>query len=116
MKDSCALTFSDIGNVGLATPLTMVAGGMGGGASSVPLRQVAKVQPKWTESRIMHRGGERCMTVTGEFARGVYAAPVESNIAGIMNNLKFRYHSYFELVVLYTTNIVVIFSIVWKRR
>ena len=88
MKDSCALTFSDIGNVGLATPLTMVAGGMGGGASSVPLRQVAKVQPKWTESRIMHRGGERCMTVTGEFARGVYAAPVESNIAEIMNNLK----------------------------
>ncbi len=86
LKDSSKVAFSDIENLGLASPLTMIAGGVNGSTSSVPLRQVAKVQPKWSESRIMHRGGERCMTVTGEFAQGVYAAPVESHIADIMLN------------------------------
>ena len=52
----------------------------------MPLRQIAKVQPQWTESRIMHRGGERCITVTAQFAQGVYAAPIESRIAEIMEN------------------------------
>ena len=85
LKDSTTLTFADIENIGVTSPLTMVGGGLNGSATSVPLRQVAKVGPKWSESRIMHRGGERCLTVTGEFAQGVYAAPVESRIADIMN-------------------------------
>ena len=34
----------------------------------------------------MHRGGERCITVTAQFAQGVYAAPVESRVAEIMEN------------------------------
>ena len=55
-------------------------------STTVPLRQIAKVQPQWTESRIMHRGGERCITVTAQFAQGVYAAPVESRVAEIMEN------------------------------
>ena len=38
----------------------------------------------WSESRIMHRGGERCITVTGQFKQGVYTGPVEKNIAKIM--------------------------------
>ena len=32
----------------------------------------------------MHRGGERCITVTGQFKQGVYTGPVEKNIARIM--------------------------------
>ena len=32
----------------------------------------------------MHRGGERCITVTAQFAQGVYTAPVEKEIARIM--------------------------------
>jgi multidrug efflux pump subunit AcrB len=32
----------------------------------------------------MHRGGERCITVTAQFANGVYAAPVEQRISNIM--------------------------------
>jgi multidrug efflux pump subunit AcrB len=52
--------------------------------STVPLRQIAKVTPKWSESRIMHRGGERCITVTAQFAQGVFTAPVEKEIARIM--------------------------------
>ena len=57
-----------------------------GGNTTIPLRQIAKVRPLWTESRILHRGGERCITVTAQFAQGVYAAPVESRIADIMQD------------------------------
>ena len=32
----------------------------------------------------MHRGGERCITVTAQFAQGIFTAPVENRIAKIM--------------------------------
>ena len=32
----------------------------------------------------MHRGGERCITVTGVFRQGVFTAPIESEVARIM--------------------------------
>ena len=92
VKDTCALTFSDIENIGVATPMTMLSsqlsslGSHFSSNSTVPLRQVAKVEPKWSESRIMHRGGERCITVTAQFASGVYAAPVENRIVDIMED------------------------------
>ena len=82
VKDTANLNFSDIENLGITTPTSMVSEGN----TTVPLRQIAKVQPQWTESRIMHRGGERCITVTAQFAQGVYAAPVESRVADIMQN------------------------------
>ena len=84
VKDDADMTFSDIENLGMATPMAMLSAGAGGSNTTVPLRQIARVKPKWGESRIMHRGGERCMTVTAQFANGVYAAPVESRIAKIM--------------------------------
>jgi multidrug efflux pump subunit AcrB len=62
----------------------MVAGGLGGANSTIALRQVADVKPLWSESRIVHRGGERCITVTAEMAKGVYAAPLEKRLADIM--------------------------------
>ena len=88
LRDTTTILFSDIEDLPVTTPLTMLSGGLNGSGSSVPLRQVAKVSPKWTESRIMHRGGERCMTVTAQFAQGVYAAPVESRIADMMHQLQ----------------------------
>jgi multidrug efflux pump subunit AcrB len=84
VKDDADMTFSDIQNLGIATPMSMTSAGVSGVNTTVPLRQVAKVSPKWTESRIMHRGGERCLTVTAQFANGVYAAPVENRVADIM--------------------------------
>ena len=87
LRDTSTMSFSDIRNLPVTTPLTMLSGGMDGTSTSVPLRQVASVSPKWTESRIMHRGGERCMTVTAQFAQGIYAAPVEARIASMMNDL-----------------------------
>jgi multidrug efflux pump subunit AcrB len=52
--------------------------------TTVPLRQIANVKPKWSESRIVRRAGERCITVTGHFAQGVYTSEVENEIARIM--------------------------------
>ncbi len=85
VKDDADMTFSDVANLGIPSPASMVSGGLHSTNSTVPLRQIAKVQPKWSESRIMHRGGERCITVTAQFAQGIYTAPVEKEIARIMN-------------------------------
>ena len=84
VKDDTDMTFSDIENLGIASPMTMLDGGVSSTNSTIPLRQIAKVKPKWSESRIMHRGGERCITVTAQFAQGVYTAPIEKEIARIM--------------------------------
>ena len=78
------MTFSDVANLGISSPMTMLSGAMGNNNSTVPLRQIANVSPKWSESRILHRGGERCITVTAHFAQGVYTSPVEKEIARIM--------------------------------
>ena len=93
VKDNTDMTFSDIENLGISSPTSIMSNAAShlspltsnlSTNSTIPLRQVAKVQPKWSESRIMHRGGERCITVTAQFANGVYAAPVENRIAEIM--------------------------------
>ncbi len=84
VKDDTDMTFSDVANLGVASPASLVSGGLHSTNSTVPLRQIAKVAPKWSESRIMHRGGERCITVTAQFVQGVYTAPVEKEIARIM--------------------------------
>ncbi len=90
VKDNSDLTYSSVEDFGIASPMAIVssalppAAGTHSSTSTVPLRQIAKVKPSWSESRIMHRSGERCLTVTGQFAQGVYAAPVESRVADIM--------------------------------
>ena len=84
VKDDAVLSFSSVGDIGIATTNSILAGNIEGKNTTVPLRQVAKVAPSWSESRIMHRGGERCITVTGQFKQGVYTGPVEKNIAKIM--------------------------------
>ena len=86
VKDENDLTFADVENFGIATPTTMLSAGVNNTTSTVPLRQIAKVHPVWSESKITHRGGERCITVTAQFAQGVYTSPVEKHIAQIMEN------------------------------
>ncbi len=84
VKDDADMTFSDIANLGIASPMSILSAGLNESNSTVPLRQIAKVSPQWSESRIIHRGGERCITVTAHFAQGVYTSPVEKEIARIM--------------------------------
>ena len=84
VKDDTDMTFSGIGDLGMASPMSMLSGAINNNNSTVPLSQIAKVKPKWSESRIQHRGGERCITVTAQFANGVYTGAVEKEIARIM--------------------------------
>ena len=84
VKDDADMTFSDVANLGIASPMSILSAGLNQSNSTVPLRQIAKVSPQWSESRIIHRGGERCITVTGHFVQGAYTAPVEKEIARIM--------------------------------
>ncbi len=86
VKDDADITFSDVANLGIASPMSIVSSGLNNTNSTVPLRQIAKVSPMWSESRIIHRGGERCITVTGHFVQGAYTAPVEKEIARIMQH------------------------------
>lgn len=39
------------------------------GTTAVPLRQVGKALPKWAATNIVHRKGERCITVTADLVR-----------------------------------------------
>ena len=84
VKDDADMTFAGIANLGITSPTSVLSSGLHSSNSTVPLRSIAEVTPRWTESRIMHRGGERCITVTGHFTQGVFTAPVESKIARIM--------------------------------
>ena len=84
VKDDADITFSDVANLGIASPMSIVSSGVNHTNSTVPLRQIAKVSPQWSESRIIHRGGERCITVTGHFVQGAYTAPIEKEIVRIM--------------------------------
>ena len=79
VKDEASqhMTLGDVGNTYLTTQTGL----------SVPLRQVADVRPQWTEAKILHRNGERCITVTAENKRGVLASAVQSRLATVMDEL-----------------------------
>ena len=70
------LTYSDVEDL----YMTNMSG------KATPLRQIANVKPYWTQSKIIHRGGERCMSVLAEGKQGVLAAPVQAHIATIISD------------------------------
>ena len=51
--------------------------------ASVPLRQVGEAHPTWGATHILHRGGERCITVTCDLRRNVLPAPIHKQLAEI---------------------------------
>ena len=71
------MQLGDVGNTYLSTPM----------GQSIPLRQVAEVKPVWSETKILHRNGERCLSVLAEGKREVLAAPIQKQIEGILKNL-----------------------------
>ena len=77
VKDDTDMTFSDIANLGISSPMSMLSAGINSTNNTVPLRHIAKIGPKWSESRILHRGGERCIRseVGGEIEYGDEALP-----------------------------------------
>ncbi|MCQ2251488.1 MAG: efflux RND transporter permease subunit [Bacteroidales bacterium] len=54
---------------------------------SVALRQLASVTPVWNETKIVHRNGERCISVLAEGKRQVLATPVQARIGEIISGL-----------------------------
>ena len=58
------------------------------GTQSTPLRQVADVHPTWTETKIVHRGGLRTLSVTADGKRGVLALPVQNRIIDYVKEMK----------------------------
>lgn len=67
--------FNRISDIYLPSPLSK---------KSVMLRQVADVSPKWSESKIVHRNGVRCITVTADLQRDVIAADIIPEIQQVM--------------------------------
>ena len=80
MKDAATqdMKLGEVGNTYLTTQT----------GQSIALRQVADVVPKWTQAKIVHRNGERCVSVTAEGKRNVLAAPIQSQIEQIMKQMK----------------------------
>ncbi len=80
LKDSKteALQAGDVEN----TYLTSITG------KSVPLRQVADVKPVWGQTKILHRNGERCISVTAEGKRNVLALPVQNRIIDYIGKMQ----------------------------
>jgi multidrug efflux pump subunit AcrB len=76
--DKAGLKFSDINNIGIASPQTLMPSPADN--YTVAIRQIADVEPLWSQSRINHRCGERCITVKAQFAPRVFTAPVEKRI------------------------------------
>ncbi len=72
------MTLSDVQDVYLSTTT----------GQSVPLRQVAGVQPQWYETKIVHRNGERCISVMGEAKRNVFALAIQNQIADHVAQMK----------------------------
>ncbi|MBQ8283044.1 MAG: efflux RND transporter permease subunit [Paraprevotella sp.] len=71
------LTYSDVKDIHLSTFT----------GKSVPLRQVAKASPTWSHSKIIHRNGERCISVIAEGKRDVLAAPIQARIENIIKEM-----------------------------
>lgn len=64
-----SMHIGDVGNIYMST--------LGG---SVPLRQVADVRPEWKQTKIVHRNGERCISVQAEGKFGVFALPIQNHL------------------------------------
>ncbi|MBQ9295001.1 MAG: efflux RND transporter permease subunit [Bacteroidaceae bacterium] len=77
-KQTEQMRISDIENL-YVTPMSQPL-------SSIPLRQVADVKTRWMPTNIIHRNGERCITVTAENKRGVLAATVQNRVKDILEN------------------------------
>jgi len=67
----------DVQDTQIASPVPSV---------SVPLRQIARVTPAWSESRIVHRNGVRCLSVSADLKRGTNALQMLSRIDDILRN------------------------------
>ncbi len=55
--------------------------------ASVPLRQVADVKPVWRQTKIVHRNGERCISVLAEGKRGTFALEIQKHLINYIEHM-----------------------------
>ena len=79
LKDNAmdSLKVGDVEN----TYLTTLTG------ASVPLRQVAEAKPVWRHTKIVHRNGERCISVLPEGKRGTFALEVQNHLIDYIKHM-----------------------------
>ena len=53
----------------------------------VPLRQMAEVKPVWHDTKIVHRNGERCISVSAEGKRGTFALSIQNHIIDFIEEM-----------------------------
>lgn len=53
---------------------------------NVPLRQIVTVEPRWSEAKIVHRNGMRCISVLADLKRGENAMRMTSRIQQVIEN------------------------------
>ena len=53
---------------------------------NVPLRQIATVEPRWSEAKIVHRNGMRCISVLADLKRGENAMRMTSRIQQVIED------------------------------
>ena len=70
-------TLAEVGDIYVSSPVPGV---------SVPLRQFADVTPVWSQNRIVHRNGMRCLTVSADLKRGVNARRMTSRIRELIDS------------------------------
>lgn len=78
LNDQNRRNFDDLQNMYLTSPVT---------GASVPLRQIATLEPQWQTGRIMHRNGLRTLTVLCEPADGVLASQILKKIEPELSHL-----------------------------
>ena len=76
---------ASVDNMQIGDVRNVYLSGMGG--NSVPLRQVADVQPVWGPTKVVHRNGERCISVLAEGKRGVHALRVQNRIIAHLKDM-----------------------------
>ena len=71
---SSSLDTDGVGNLPFSSPY----------GSQVLLRQMADVHPEWAATHIVHRGGQRCVTVTCDVRRGIYSQTLHQELQNIV--------------------------------
>lgn len=93
--------------------------------SSIQVRQLADLEPEWTEGEIARRNGVRTITVRSDIKRDKYSTDILNNVSSSINNLELPNGVYLEyggekeggeeaitpLIYALMTSIVIIFFI-----
>lgn len=76
-ENSDKLSVEEIANVRISSPIPTI---------NVPLRQIADVNTRWSHNKIVHRNGQRCLTVKAEAKRGANEMNITRQIVNYINS------------------------------